>query len=77
MYIEAGNSLFLFHCIVETLTIICDILLFFLNNIFVWSGLGVKGVKRFEARQLVVNALTEKKLFRGTKSHAMTIPVCR
>uniref|UniRef100_A0A4W6DB77 Valine--tRNA ligase, mitochondrial n=1 Tax=Lates calcarifer TaxID=8187 RepID=A0A4W6DB77_LATCA len=34
------------------------------------------GVKRFDARQLVVDALVEKKLFRGKKSHAMTLPVC-
>lgn len=36
----------------------------------------LEGVKRFEARHLVVNALIEKKLFRGTKSYAMTLPVC-
>lgn len=36
-----------------------------------------KGVKRFDARQLVVNALVEKKLFRGKKEHAMTLPICR
>uniref|UniRef100_A0A8C9WUA4 Valine--tRNA ligase, mitochondrial n=1 Tax=Sander lucioperca TaxID=283035 RepID=A0A8C9WUA4_SANLU len=35
-----------------------------------------KGVKRFDARQLVVDALVEKKLFRGKKDHAMTLPVC-
>lgn len=34
-------------------------------------------MKRFEARQLLVEALVEKKLFRGQKSHAMTLPVCR
>uniref|UniRef100_A0A4W6DAV5 Valine--tRNA ligase, mitochondrial n=1 Tax=Lates calcarifer TaxID=8187 RepID=A0A4W6DAV5_LATCA len=33
-------------------------------------------LKRFDARQLVVDALVEKKLFRGKKSHAMTLPVC-
>lgn len=70
-------SFFLFHCIVCALVIVCDILLLFLNNIFVCSCLGVKGVKRFEARHLVVDALIEKKLFRGTKSYAMTLPVCR
>lgn len=43
----------------------------------VCSCLGVKGVKRFDARHLVVNALIDKQLFRGTKSHAMTLPVCR
>lgn len=36
-----------------------------------------KGKKRFEARQLLIDALVEKKLFRGKKSHAMTLPVCR
>ncbi|XP_070702289.1 valine--tRNA ligase, mitochondrial isoform X2 [Pempheris klunzingeri] len=39
-------------------------------------GQWLKGVKRFDARQLVVDALVEKKLFRGKKSHAMTLPVC-
>lgn len=37
----------------------------------------VKGVKRFDARQLVVDALVEKRLFRGRKAHAMSLPVCR
>lgn len=36
-----------------------------------------KGVKRFDARQLVVDALVEKKLFRGKRSHAMMLPTCR
>lgn len=36
----------------------------------------LQGVKRFTARKLVVDALVEKKLFRGKKSHAMTLPVC-
>ncbi|KAM9307073.1 valine--tRNA ligase, mitochondrial isoform 2-T2 [Pholidichthys leucotaenia] len=39
-------------------------------------GQWLEGVKRFEARQLVVDALVEKRLFRGKKSHAMTLPVC-
>uniref|UniRef100_A0A3Q1G266 Valine--tRNA ligase, mitochondrial n=2 Tax=Acanthochromis polyacanthus TaxID=80966 RepID=A0A3Q1G266_9TELE len=39
-------------------------------------GQWLEGVKRFNARQLVVNALVEKKLFRGKKSHAMTLPIC-
>ncbi|KAG8004963.1 Valine--tRNA ligase [Nibea albiflora] len=39
-------------------------------------GRWLEGVKRFDARQLVVDALVEKKLFRGKKSHAMTLPVC-
>uniref|UniRef100_A0A8D3D5W5 Valine--tRNA ligase, mitochondrial n=1 Tax=Scophthalmus maximus TaxID=52904 RepID=A0A8D3D5W5_SCOMX len=34
------------------------------------------GVKRFDARELVVDALVEKNLFRGKESHAMTLPVC-
>lgn len=36
-----------------------------------------KGVKRFDARQLVVDALLEKKLFRGKTNHATTLPICR
>ncbi|KAM3596077.1 uncharacterized protein V6R79_007775 [Siganus canaliculatus] len=39
-------------------------------------GQWLEGIKRFDARQLVVDALVEKKLFRGKKSHAMTLPVC-
>ncbi|XP_061521173.1 valine--tRNA ligase, mitochondrial [Phycodurus eques] len=39
-------------------------------------GQWLEGVKRFDARQLVVNALVEKKLFRGKKEHAMTLPIC-
>lgn len=39
--------------------------------------LSLKGVKRFDARQLVVDALVEKKLFRGKRDHAMTLPICR
>ncbi|KAM9340530.1 valine--tRNA ligase, mitochondrial [Symphorus nematophorus] len=39
-------------------------------------GQWLEGVKRFDARQLVVDALVEKRLFRGKKSHAMTLPVC-
>uniref|UniRef100_A0A7N6FDZ8 Valine--tRNA ligase, mitochondrial n=1 Tax=Anabas testudineus TaxID=64144 RepID=A0A7N6FDZ8_ANATE len=39
-------------------------------------GQWLEGVKRFDARQLVVDALVEKKLFRGNKSHAMTLPIC-
>ncbi|XP_041665838.1 valine--tRNA ligase, mitochondrial isoform X2 [Cheilinus undulatus] len=40
------------------------------------SGHWLQGVKRFDARQQVVDALMEKKLFREKKSHAMTLPVC-
>ncbi|XP_039976792.1 valine--tRNA ligase, mitochondrial [Xiphias gladius] len=40
------------------------------------SGQWLEGVKRFDARQLVVDALVEKKLFRGKKNHAMTLPIC-
>lgn len=55
-----------------------DCLMWYFAAVFsVCSGLGVKGVKRFDARHLVVNALIDKQLFRGTQSHAMTLPVCR
>ncbi|XP_035771896.1 valine--tRNA ligase, mitochondrial-like [Neolamprologus brichardi] len=40
-------------------------------------GRWLEGVKRFDARQLVVDALVEKRLFRGRKDHAMSLPVCR
>uniref|UniRef100_A0A8D3BGY8 Valine--tRNA ligase n=1 Tax=Scophthalmus maximus TaxID=52904 RepID=A0A8D3BGY8_SCOMX len=39
-------------------------------------GQWLEGVKRFDARELVVDALVEKNLFRGKESHAMTLPVC-
>ncbi|XP_062265343.1 valine--tRNA ligase, mitochondrial isoform X1 [Platichthys flesus] len=39
-------------------------------------GQWLEGVKRFDARQFVVDALVERKLFRGKKSHAMTLPIC-
>ncbi|XP_054620182.1 valine--tRNA ligase, mitochondrial isoform X2 [Dunckerocampus dactyliophorus] len=39
-------------------------------------GQWMEGVKRFDARQLVVDALVEKKLFRGKKGHAMALPIC-
>ncbi|XP_038141847.1 valine--tRNA ligase, mitochondrial isoform X1 [Cyprinodon tularosa] len=39
-------------------------------------GAWLEGVKRFDARQLVVDALVEKKLFRGKKNHAMSLPIC-
>uniref|UniRef100_A0A3P9J7E0 Valine--tRNA ligase n=1 Tax=Oryzias latipes TaxID=8090 RepID=A0A3P9J7E0_ORYLA len=39
-------------------------------------GPWLQGVRRFDARQLVIDALVEKRLFRGEKSHAMTLPVC-
>uniref|UniRef100_A0A3B5L3G8 Valine--tRNA ligase, mitochondrial n=1 Tax=Xiphophorus couchianus TaxID=32473 RepID=A0A3B5L3G8_9TELE len=39
-------------------------------------GQWLEGVKRFDARQLVVNGLVEKNLFRGKKNHAMTLPIC-
>ncbi|XP_069032090.1 valine--tRNA ligase, mitochondrial [Embiotoca jacksoni] len=39
-------------------------------------GSWLQGVKRFDARQLIADALAERKLFRGKKSHAMTLPIC-
>ncbi|XP_034561604.1 valine--tRNA ligase, mitochondrial isoform X2 [Notolabrus celidotus] len=39
-------------------------------------GHWLQGVKRFDARLQVIDALVEKKLFRGKKSHAMTLPFC-
>uniref|UniRef100_A0A4W4GRX5 Valine--tRNA ligase, mitochondrial n=1 Tax=Electrophorus electricus TaxID=8005 RepID=A0A4W4GRX5_ELEEL len=35
-----------------------------------------QGVKRFEAREKVIGALMEKKLFRGKRDHAMYLPIC-
>uniref|UniRef100_A0A1A8CTA0 Valine--tRNA ligase, mitochondrial n=1 Tax=Nothobranchius kadleci TaxID=1051664 RepID=A0A1A8CTA0_NOTKA len=39
-------------------------------------GQWLEGVKRFDARQMIVDALVEKKLFRGKQDHAMAVPVC-
>uniref|UniRef100_A0A667X2V9 Valine--tRNA ligase, mitochondrial n=1 Tax=Myripristis murdjan TaxID=586833 RepID=A0A667X2V9_9TELE len=39
-------------------------------------GQWLKGVKRFDARQQVLDALADKKLLRGKKDHAMSLPIC-
>ncbi|KAG5264593.1 hypothetical protein AALO_G00255910 [Alosa alosa] len=39
-------------------------------------GHWLEGVKRFDARMRVLEALTEKKLFRGIKDHPMALPIC-
>ncbi|XP_063041329.1 valine--tRNA ligase, mitochondrial [Engraulis encrasicolus] len=39
-------------------------------------GKWLEGVKRFDARVRVLDALTEKKLLRGSKEHAMALPIC-
>ncbi|KAM6958804.1 valine--tRNA ligase, mitochondrial [Aplochiton taeniatus] len=39
-------------------------------------GPWLKGLKRFDARERVMEALAEKKLYRGKKEHAMSLPVC-
>uniref|UniRef100_A0A6Q2XHC1 Valine--tRNA ligase, mitochondrial n=1 Tax=Esox lucius TaxID=8010 RepID=A0A6Q2XHC1_ESOLU len=35
-----------------------------------------QGVRRFDAREHVIDALREKKLFRGKEDHAMSLPLC-
>lgn len=39
-------------------------------------GQWLEGVKRFDARKQVINALMEKKLFMEKKSHPMSLPIC-
>ncbi|XP_013882204.1 valine--tRNA ligase, mitochondrial [Austrofundulus limnaeus] len=39
-------------------------------------GQWLEGKKRFDARQLVLDALVEKKLFMGKQSNRMTLPIC-
>ncbi|XP_066529693.1 valine--tRNA ligase, mitochondrial [Hoplias malabaricus] len=39
-------------------------------------GSWLQGVKRFEAREKVISALMETKLFRGKKDHPMSLPIC-
>ncbi|XP_053493838.1 valine--tRNA ligase, mitochondrial [Ictalurus furcatus] len=39
-------------------------------------GQWLEGVKRFEARERVISALMERKLFRGKRDHAMSLPIC-
>uniref|UniRef100_A0A8C5A2W1 Valine--tRNA ligase, mitochondrial n=1 Tax=Gadus morhua TaxID=8049 RepID=A0A8C5A2W1_GADMO len=40
-------------------------------------GQWLEGVKRFDAREKVLDALAEKKLLRNKKDHAMSLPKCR
>ncbi|XP_016126403.1 valine--tRNA ligase, mitochondrial-like [Sinocyclocheilus grahami] len=39
-------------------------------------GQWLEGVKRFDARECVIIALMERKLFRGKKDHPMSLPFC-
>uniref|UniRef100_A0A673HCB2 Valine--tRNA ligase, mitochondrial n=1 Tax=Sinocyclocheilus rhinocerous TaxID=307959 RepID=A0A673HCB2_9TELE len=39
-------------------------------------GQWLEGVKRFDARERVITALMERKLFRGKKKHPMSLPIC-
>lgn len=39
-------------------------------------GQWLKGVKRFDARERVISALMERKLFRDKQSHPMSLPIC-
>lgn len=39
-------------------------------------GQWLEGVKRFDARERVISALMERKLFRGKKDHPMSLPIC-
>ncbi|XP_036411227.1 valine--tRNA ligase, mitochondrial isoform X2 [Megalops cyprinoides] len=39
-------------------------------------GQWLEGVKRFDARERVIEALMEKNLFRGKKEHPMSLPIC-
>ncbi|XP_053719802.1 valine--tRNA ligase, mitochondrial isoform X1 [Synchiropus splendidus] len=39
-------------------------------------GHWLEGVKRFDARRMIVDALVEKNLFRGQKDHTMSLPIC-
>ena len=36
-----------------------------------------QGMKRFDARKAVLEALKEKGLYKETKEHAMVVPICR
>ncbi|XP_046699931.1 valine--tRNA ligase, mitochondrial isoform X1 [Silurus meridionalis] len=39
-------------------------------------GQWLEGVKRFEARERVISALMERKLFREKRDHPMSLPIC-
>ncbi|NWJ11087.1 SYVM protein, partial [Crypturellus undulatus] len=41
------------------------------------GGGWLQGVPRFAARPLVLAALAERRLLRGTQDHAMALPLCR
>lgn len=47
------------------------------STFFFFSPPLVKGVKRFDARERVISALMERKLFRGKRDHPMALPICR
>ena len=36
-----------------------------------------QGMKRFDARSAVLQALQDKGLYRGTKENPMVVPICR
>ena len=40
-------------------------------------GASYAGMKRFEARKEVVEDLKRRGVYRGSRSHAMTLPICR
>ncbi|TRY60213.1 hypothetical protein DNTS_026363 [Danionella cerebrum] len=39
-------------------------------------GQWLEGVRRFDAREQVITALIERKMFRGTKENPMSLPIC-
>lgn len=36
----------------------------------------IQGMKKYHARDLMMNVLADKGLLRGTKPHKMAIPIC-
>ena len=68
------------HCLDNILKspVLCVVVMSPLHNTaFPSSILFQKGVKRFDAREKVLEALAEKKLLRNKKDHAMSLPKCR
>ncbi|XP_030644740.1 valine--tRNA ligase, mitochondrial [Chanos chanos] len=46
------------------------------GNMTSLCGKWLEGVKRFEARERVMDALMENKMFKGKRDHPMSLPVC-
>ena len=65
-----------YHCRVVLLKVFCLALSPFSASICFLSCCP-QGMKRFDARKAVLEALKEKGLYKETKENAMVVPICR